>query len=221
MSVESRADRGVLYFDFVSPWAYLMDVGLRLDPLPIVLERRPVLFAGLLNAFGHKGPAEIERKRQFTYEHCTWIAQQNGMQFRMPAVHPFNPLRYLRLAISLDARPGVVSAIFDALYTQGSDPESPAVWDGVLRDVGKSTGAKAIDSPEIKARLRFNTESAASAGVFGVPTITVGNHLFWGFDSLPMVRAYLNGDPSFDTPAMKAAGTVQLGAQRRKRTADI
>jgi hypothetical protein len=30
-----------------------------------------VLFAGLLNAFGHKGPAEIERKRRFTYELCT------------------------------------------------------------------------------------------------------------------------------------------------------
>ena len=220
MSVESRADPGVLYFDFVSPWAYLMDVALRLDPLPILLERRPILFAGLLNAFGHKGPAEIERKRQFTYEHCTWVAQQNDMQFRMPAVHPFNPLRYLRLAISLDARPEVVSTIFDALYTQGINPESPAVWDRVLCGIGESAGTKAIDSPEIKARLRSNTESAVTAGVFGVPTITVGNHLFWGFDSLPMIRAYLNGDPSFDTPAMKAAGAVQFGAKRRERTPD-
>jgi 2-hydroxychromene-2-carboxylate isomerase len=220
MPVEAPADRGVLYFDFVSPWAYLMDAALRLDPLPIVLERRPILFAGLLNAFGHKGPAEIERKRQFTYEHCTWIAQQNGLQFRMPTVHPFNPLRYLRLAISLHARPEVVSAIFDALYTQGIDPESPTVWDRVLSGVGKSAGAKAIDSPEIKARLRSNTESAVAAGVFGVPTITVGNHLFWGFDSLPMVRAYLKSDPTLETPAMKAARVVQLGAQRRERTPD-
>ena len=218
--MESQERQGVLYFDFVSPWAYLMDVALRRDPLPIALEFRPVLFAGLLNAFGHKGPAEIDRKRRFTYEHCTWKAQETGTPFLMPAVHPFNPLRYLRLAISLDVRPEVVSTIFDELYTQGLDPSNPAVWDRVLRGVAKSAAVRAIDSPEIKARLRSNTDSAVTAGVFGVPTITVDNHLFWGFDSLPMVRAYLNGDPNFNTPAMKAAGAVQVGAQRRERTPD-
>lgn len=46
------------------------------------VRRRPVLFAGLLNAFGHKGPAEIERKRRFTYELCTWTAQELGNPVR-------------------------------------------------------------------------------------------------------------------------------------------
>jgi hypothetical protein len=77
----------------------------------------------------------------------------------MPAVHPFNPLRYLRLAINLDARPEVVSTIIDELYTQGLDPANPAVWDRVLRGVVQSAVARAIDSPQIKARLRSNTEA--------------------------------------------------------------
>ena len=107
--------QAVLYFDVISPWACLMERTLQQDPLPVALERRPVLFAGLLNAFGHKGPAEIERKRRLTYELCTWKAQQQGMPFLMPAVHPFNPLRYLRLIIALGATGQVVSAVFDQL----------------------------------------------------------------------------------------------------------
>lgn len=62
-----------------------MDQVLRRDPLPVPLERYPVLFAGLLNAFGHKGPAKIERKRRFTCELCTWTAQEQGIPFVMLA----------------------------------------------------------------------------------------------------------------------------------------
>ena len=75
--------QATFYFDVISPWSYLVDVMLRRDPLPVDLQLRPVLFAGLLNHFGHKGPAEIERKRQFTYELATWTAQQLDIPFRM------------------------------------------------------------------------------------------------------------------------------------------
>jgi 2-hydroxychromene-2-carboxylate isomerase len=209
--------KAILYFDFVSPWAYLMDVALRRDPLPVALERRPVLFAGILNAFGHKGPAEIERKRLFTYEHCTWTAQENQIPFQMPAVHPFNPLRYLRLVLGTDLGPEFVSQVFDALFTQGGDPESAEVWESACKNLGGRAASGAIDSPEVKARLKANTDSAIAAGIFGVPTITVDDRLFWGFESLPMLRAYLNGDPRLGTPAMKAAKTVRFGARRQVR----
>src|SRR5262245_47855388 len=195
MTSETRPSRGILYFDVVSPWAYLMDAILRRDPLPIELERRPVLFAGLLNSFGHKGPAEIERKRRFTYELCTWTAQQRGVAFEIPAVHPFNPLRYLRLIVGLDGKPDIVSAVLDALYTSGVDPESDAVWENLLSKLGVTAAASGMHMPAVKDRLRNNTTDAATAGIFGVPTITVGDRLFWGVDSLPMLRAYLRGDP--------------------------
>ncbi len=205
---------GVFYFDVISPWACLMDRALRQEPLPIALERRPVLFAGLLNAFGHKGPAEIERKRRFTYELCTWTAQQQGIPFRMPATHPFNPLRYLRLILALGATPQAVSAVFDQLYASGCDPDSEAAWQATLERLGASEAHLRLDSPKIKARLRENTGSAAAEGVFGVPTITVGERLFWGLDSLSMLRAYLRGDPGLDSPAMQAATNVRFGATR-------
>lgn len=198
----------------ISPWACLMDHALRREPLSVPLKRRPVLFAGLLNAFGHKGPAEIERKRRFTYELCTWTAQELGIPFVMPAVHPFNPLRYLRLIVALGATPAVVSAVFDTLYTTGCDPESPEAWQDVLDRLGGEASALDLDAPEVKNRLKDNTTHAASEGVFGVPTIVVGERLFWGLDALPMLRAHLQGDPRLTSPAMRAAGGARFGAHR-------
>ncbi len=191
-----------------------MDFALRQEPLPFTLERRPVLFAGLLNAFGHKGPAEIERKRRFTYELCTWTAQQRGMPFLMPSVHPFNPLRYLRLILALDAKAEVVSEVFAQLYTTGCDPDSEQGWLGMLDRLGVNESSLRLDDPAIKARLKENTASSAAAGVFGVPTIIVGDRLFWGLDSLPMLRACLRGDTDLDSPAMQAASRVRFGASR-------
>ncbi|MBP8133426.1 MAG: DsbA family protein [Zoogloea sp.] len=216
MTLTQPAADAILHFDVISPWAFLMDQALRREPLPIALARRPVLFAGLLNAFGHKGPAEIERKRRLTYELCTWTAQQQGLPFLMPSVHPFNPLRYLRLIVALDCIPQAASAVFDQLYTTGCDPDSPQAWQAVLERLGmtEADAAFRLAAPEVKAALKDNTSRAAAAGVFGVPTITLGERLFWGLDSLPMLRACLRGDPALDSPAMQAAAQVRFGASR-------
>lgn len=191
-----------------------MDHVLRREPLSVPLERRPLLFAGLLNAFGHKGPAEIERKRRFTYELCTWTAQEMDIPFVMPAVHPFNPLRYLRLIVALGSTPAVVSAVFDTLYTTGYDPESPEAWQDVLGRLGVEGFALDLDAPEVKNCVKDNTTQAVGEGVFGVPTIVVGDRLFWGLDALPMLRAHVRGDPRLGSPAMQAAGKVRFGARR-------
>mgnify|MGYP002865898321 CR=1 FL=1 len=68
--------RLIFAFDVVSPFVYLA-----FERLPQVLEGcsyeveyRPLLFAGLLKAHAHKGPAEIEPKRQWTFRHVHWLA---------------------------------------------------------------------------------------------------------------------------------------------------
>mgnify|MGYP002682740443 FL=1 len=49
----------------------------------------------------------------------------------------------------------------------------------------------------VKALLRANTDAAAARGVFGVPAFGVDDKLFWGFDALPMLRAWMEGDAWF------------------------
>ncbi|KAB2969959.1 2-hydroxychromene-2-carboxylate isomerase [Zoogloea sp.] len=203
-----------LYFDVISPYAYIMDVLLRRASLPLEITLKPVLFAGLLKAHGNKGPAEIPRKRQHTYELCTWLAQCHDIPFRMPAVHPFNPIRYLRLIVALGCSRAVASAVFDSLYREGADPDDPRVWRALTVELGVAEPDARIEAPEVKLALRRNTEEAVAAGVFGVPTVLAGDRLFWGVDSLPMLQAWLSGDPALETPAMQAAREVRPGVSR-------
>ena len=110
------------YFDFISPFAYLQSEQLTLLGPAVRVRYRPVLFAGLLNAHGHKGPAEIPRKRVFSYRFLVWQARRMGIAFKMPPEHPFNPLPLLRLAIACDCAPVAVHRIFRFVWRDGRLP---------------------------------------------------------------------------------------------------
>src|SRR4029077_7260879 len=107
------------YFDFVSPFSYICLH--RMGDLPADITYRPVLFAGLLNHWGQKGPAEIPAKRRYTYRWCHWWSEHLGIPFRFPAAPPFNPPPHLRLALAAGPTAQVVGRIFDAIWTTGRD----------------------------------------------------------------------------------------------------
>jgi 2-hydroxychromene-2-carboxylate isomerase len=207
------------WFDPISPYAWLA-----FDRLPQALEGishsvtyRPVLFAGLLKAWGQKGPAEIEPKRAWTYRQVAWQAHTQGTLLQLPQPHPFNPLALLRLALASAPAGGtpnrrVVELLFrHAWCRDGADPNEPlalaALADAVapLRDP---------DGDDIKAELRAASQAALAQGIFGVPTCVCDGRAFWGQDGLPMLRAALLGDAWFDGPAWADAGAQPLGVQR-------
>ena len=66
------------YFDFISPFSYLQSERLHMLGPRVSIRFRPVLFAGILAANAHKGPAEIAAKRAFTYRFVLWRARQWG-----------------------------------------------------------------------------------------------------------------------------------------------
>jgi 2-hydroxychromene-2-carboxylate isomerase len=202
------------YFDVLSPFAYLQwktrerfADRVRLRPVPVVL-------GAILGHWGQRGPAEIVPKRLHTYRTCQWRAAQLGVPFRFPPAHPFNPIAALRLIVALEARPEAVDAVFDAAFGKGRDVADP----GVLEEIGRSFGldqvGEAIARPEVKSRLRQNTDAAIARGVFGVPTIAAGNELFWGEDSLAMLLDYLADPGLFETPEMKRLEDLPIAATR-------
>lgn len=207
------------WFDPVSPYAWLA-----FDRLPQVLagvshavEYRPVLFAGLLQHWGQKGPAEIEPKRAWTYRDALWRAHRQGTALDLPAAHPFNPLGLLRLALACAPAGGtpnrrVVEAVFRHAWVGGED----------AADVQRLQALAARLAPErdpdgapVKDELRAATAAAAAAGVFGVPTFGCEGRLFWGDDALPMLRAALVGAAFFEGSAWEAAGRPRPGVVRR------
>ena len=200
------------YFDFVSPFSYLCLA--RLGELPAVeLAYRPVLFAGLLQRFGQKGPAEIDAKRRWTYRWCQWSADRLGLPFRFPATHPFNPLHHLRLSIAARCEPAAVKRIFEALWTTGAEPEDAQAFAQLARELGVEPTA--VAAPEVKNALRENTEQAATAGVFGVPTFEVDGELFWGVDSVDFLKAFLADASILQNSEMQRLDALPVGARRR------
>jgi 2-hydroxychromene-2-carboxylate isomerase len=205
--------RVTLYFDFVSPFSYIAFKRLHELPHDVEVELKPVLFAGLLQHFGNKGPAEIAEKRRWTYRWCTWWAEELGIPFRFPASHPFNPLHHLRLALAAGVTRPTVERIFDAIWTTGAEASDPAAFRALAKELGVDEAKLA--SPEAKDTLRKYTEAAAARGVFGVPTYEIDGELFWGADAIGFVNAFLADPAALRNDEMRRADGLPVGAARR------
>ncbi len=204
------------YFDFVSPYAYLQLEAFHRLPDDLVVAMKPVLFAGLLGHWEHKGPAEIPAKRRQTYRYCHWLAAKRGIPFKTPPRHPFNPLAVLRLAVTLDGEPAAVRAIFHHIWGTGHDGQDPASLGALAAALGVDDLAGRIGDPEVKQRLRANTDEAIRRGVFGVPTFALGDELFWGEDVTEMMLDYLADPELFRRGDLARLGTLPVAAERKQ-----
>jgi 2-hydroxychromene-2-carboxylate isomerase len=208
------------YLDFISPYAYLAFERLpeALQGLSYGVDYKPLLFAGLLKHHGQLGPAEIRPKRDWTYRQVLWLAHSHGIPMQMPASHPFNPLALLRLSLACGAdglcNRYVCETIFRHVW-RGGDEASDAQRLDALKIALQPARDPASDA--VKAELKANTDDAIKLGLFGVPTCVVDDKLFWGLDGLPMLRAYLEGDPWFSDGAWEHAQQLPTGISRVPR----
>ena len=202
------------YFDFISPYAYIGLARLERFSQELDIRHRPVLFAGLLNHWEQKGPAEIPPKRVWTFRYCTWLAARQGIPMRAPAVHPFNPLPYLRLSIAAGNTPDAIRRIFAALWTTGGDPADERAFAELARSLGIDPAR--LGDQAIKDALRLATDQAIARGVFGVPTLIIDDELFWGADAMDFVEDYLSDPGIIATAEMKRAANLPAGASRKR-----
>jgi len=189
------------FFDYISHNAYLAWTqlealanaeGCRVRPIP-------VLFAGMLNHYGQMGPAEIRPKAVWMMRDVYRKAKRLGVPFAPPASHPFRPLTALRVTALPDVEPRqkeVIDALFAAAWARGMELSDDAVVASVLDALGFD-GMRLVarsKDPATKSALRDATDAAIARGVFGVPSMMVGDALFFGFDDFDHLRDFLRGD---------------------------
>ena len=211
--------RVTFHLDFISPYAWLAFERLpqALQGLSYEVVYRPVLLGGILQALGQLGPAEVPGKREWTYRQVLWLARQHGVPLHMPAMHPFNPLPLLRLALAC-GRGGAINrhvceTVLRHVWTGGAD----AIDAQRLAQLRTTLApARDPDGADVKGELRANTDAALAQGIFGVPTMEADGRLFWGFDALPMLRAWLEGDAWFDSGDWDVAARTPVGVQRAR-----
>lgn len=184
-------------FDIVCPYAAIAAAGI--DALAAAsgqsVRWQPVLLGGLFQRHGAPAvpastwPAE---KVALGRKDILRAADAAGVALEIPAAHPRRTVDAMRLCVAApDAlRPAVARALFAAYWVEGRDVASPAVLGEIAARFGLP--ADAWRTQEAREALRESTREAADNGAFGVPTIWVGDEMFWGADRLLFVEMALS-----------------------------
>lgn len=209
--------------DPVSPYAWLglRDLG-RLEAAGARIVVVPVLFAGLLNAHGNIGPAEVPAKRRYLFRDVMREAARRGLPFAGPPGHPFNPLPALRMCTALTddaARGALLMAFTCATWERGEDLMDEATLARIADGVGLDGAGllAAAQTPAVKQALADATAQAVAEGVFGVPTFRIDGdeELFWGADRIDALLWRMQGH-AIDEDVLREFVAREPMAQRKR-----
>jgi 2-hydroxychromene-2-carboxylate isomerase len=190
----------VFYYDFSSPYSYLAAARID-DVLPIRPDWRPVAFGVMVQRLG-KLPWSFAADRTEDFHEIDRRAAERGLPpVRYPDGWPSETysIAALRAAL-LAAEDGklceVSRQLYDIMFVEGrhlADVET--VLDAAERaGLDRAAARAGIQRQEIKDLLRATTEQALECGVTGVPTVAMGEQLFWGDDRLEAAAAALSAD---------------------------
>jgi len=214
-----------IYLDYISPNAYLA-----WHQLPALaakygceIDARPLLYAALLDASGTLGPGETPAKGRWMMKNVQRKALLLGISMQSPVYFPFNPILALRMSIlpmETATRHKLIDAFFEAVWCRALHVSEREVAERIANEVGlpgKDLIAQ-TSSEEIKSRLREETDEAIQLGVFGVPTMIVGDELFWGYDDFPYLEMHLAGRDPLARPGVNRlmGGPTQASSLRRR-----
>lgn len=189
------------FFDCSSPWTYL-----GFDTLVAAasedgfgIEWRPFLVGGVFNTVNRSVYEQREavaspKSIYFWKDLLDWIAR-SGLAIKWrPSIFPINSARAMRACI-IAADAGVCEVfarrVFELYWGEDRDIADPAVLAEACAAAGLDAAETlaAADSPELKTRLRANTDEVIARGGFGTPTFFVGGtDMYFGQDRIILMR---------------------------------
>ena len=191
------SQRVEFFFDVGSPASYLA-----WTQLPSLcaqagaeLVYRPMLLGGVFQATGNASPAAVPVKGVYTRKDLARYARRYGVTLNDNPFFPIITLMLMRGAVGVQLHmperfQDYLRAAFKALWIDALDLNQPALTAAALRDGGFDVDEvmALVNSPDVKAALRATTDEAIARGVFGAPTMFVGDEMFFGQDRLDFVR---------------------------------
>jgi 2-hydroxychromene-2-carboxylate isomerase len=184
------------YFDFPSPYAYLAHT-----QLPrIAAENRaaviyhPFRILDLMKIVGNR-PTTIECRNKGIYAGVDlqrWTKRYKVDFARNPHSKSFDFAeldRGVLVAIEDGRGAGYVTAVFTAIWGKPEDLSQRSVLIDVLERAGFDARRllERASADAMVARLKTETKAAAERGVFGAPTMFVGDQMYFGNDRFDFV----------------------------------
>jgi 2-hydroxychromene-2-carboxylate isomerase len=182
------------WYEFGSTYSY--PAALRIERLAeqagVDVRWRPFLLGPIFQTLGwNDSPFNIfAAKGRYMWRDLERVCEAEGLPLKLPPVKfPQNGLKAARIALAGEGEgwtPAFTRAVFAANYAEQKDISEDATLRTILAALGVDAEAAfaAANTPKNKDALRRQTEEAASRGLFGAPTFTIGNELFWGNDRL-------------------------------------
>lgn len=189
------------FFDLGSPATYLA-----YTQLPALcastgtqLIYKPMLLGGVFKATGNASPITVPAKGRYMFDDLARYARRYNVPLTFNPHFPINTLLLMRAVTGIQLRQperfdDFVDCLFRALWVDGRHLGDPTVVAAVLTEHGFSPEEvlTLANDEAVKTALKDNTEQAVQRGVFGAPSLFVGNQLFFGQDRLDFVREALS-----------------------------
>ena len=188
------------WYEFASTYSY--PTAMRIERLAadigVTVRWRPFLLGPIFKAFGwNDSPFNIyAAKGRYMWRDLARVCEADGLPLRLPPVRfPQNGLRAARLALAGEKdgwTPAFTRAVFAANYAEQKDISDEATLAAILGGIGVDAAAAfaAANAPDAKEALKAQTAEAQARGLFGAPSFTVGDELFWGNDRLEAALAW-------------------------------
>lgn len=188
------------YFDFSSPYSYI--AAEVIDGLAEKYGRkvkwRPMLLGVVFQKTGQPLLVNVPLKGEYSLRDFARSARYHGVPFTFPAKFPLSTVSAARAYYWLHGQDcakarAFAHAVFRAYWVDGRDISDLAVLQEIAAGLGIDRDALSagIGTPEIKERLKAETDTALAKGMCGAPYFMVDGEPFWGADRLPQIEKWL------------------------------
>ncbi len=201
------------YFDLVSPYSYLAATQMEsfCKRTGATCVWKPFFLGGVMQATGNKPPLSVAvapKSQWMTRDLADW-ADYYGVKIAFPTgSFPFNTLKLQRAIVAAGEAGaggeggeggqanirGLTLALFERLWGRGGKFDDAALLADACPALGLDAAAllAATEKPEIKEKLKANTEAAVKAGAFGAPSFVYKGRMYWGNDRLCILEKALS-----------------------------
>ncbi|HET6339364.1 MAG TPA: 2-hydroxychromene-2-carboxylate isomerase [Polyangiales bacterium] len=187
------------WFEFASTYSYpaVMRVERAASEAGIPLVWRSFLLGPIFQAQGwDNSPFNIyPAKGRYMWRDLERLCESQGLAWKRPSVFPRGSLLASRIACrygETDWIGNFVRDVYEANFVRDEAIDDPSVIARSLERVGQAPAAiiESAKTPMVKEQLRQQTEKALRLGIFGSPTLVVGDELFWGGDRIEHAIAW-------------------------------